>query len=115
MWGPDKYQEETPELKAAIDELRRRVLHLRFPGRALGFLKVFRLDNRVVITTRTDMDVEFDVYVSGWYVDVDNRRAYTEDEGGAAYADPDLLLGTVLPAIRQFMVLDDLADIGPQV
>lgn len=104
MWGPDKYLEETPDLTAAIQELRRRFAQLR----------------RTEPLTLSGLDVGDGVLLKrahdgSNYVEVDGRRAYTEIRGDPTYAHPPLLFDRVLPALRQYMLLDDIVTATEEV
>jgi hypothetical protein len=105
MWGPDKYQEETPELMAAIEEIQARVKRLlKTTGKSC-----LVADGIVVMPTyRIDNDV-FRI-PDGYYIEVFSRRAYTEQSGTSSYADPELIFEKVLPALRHHQVLDDIVD-----
>lgn len=105
MWGPDKYQEETPELMAAIAEIRARVK--RLPGiTGKGCL----VADGVVVTPTYRIDNDVFRIPDGYYIEVFSRRAYTEQSGDPSYADPKLIFESVLPALRHHQVLDDIVD-----
>lgn len=107
MFGPDTYEEETPELLAAIDELLVRLdrIQLIYGGQMIG-------DGVRVVPTYSHRELH-GLQVSdldGLYVEVNGRRAYTKTKDGSIYADPDLIFNHVLPTIRQHQVLDDIVD-----